>query len=143
MNKTILASFVVLSLLAAGCSKTNSTDNNYNTSATSTQSDSSSTSVSKESVNSSTSSANGNSSSTTASGYTMTDVAKHSSSGDCWAAVNGGVYNLTGWISQHPGGSQAIIGMCGKDASAMFNKQHGGQREANQALASLKIGTLN
>lgn len=74
--------------------------------------------------------------------YSMDDIAKHSSTSDCWAVVNGGVYNLTSWIAQHPGGPEAISSLCGKDGSKDFNEQHGGQRRPEQALASFKIGTV-
>lgn len=78
----------------------------------------------------------------TAATYSMDDVAKHASTSDCWAVVNGGVYNLTSWISQHPGGPEAISSLCGKDGSKDFNEQHGGERRPEQTLASFKIGTV-
>lgn len=74
--------------------------------------------------------------------FTMKQVAKHSSATDCWTSINGAVYNLTPWIAQHPGGSSAILGLCGKDGSAKFNGQHGGQASQASALAKYKIGTL-
>ncbi len=77
-----------------------------------------------------------------ASGHSLADVAAHASRDDCWVAVNGNVYNLTAWIAQHPGGPAAIVKMCGTDGSAAFNKQHGGQAQANAALAQFKIGAL-
>jgi len=40
------------------------------------------------------------------SGYTLSDVQKHNTSGDCWMILSGGVYNVTSYISQHPGGNQ-------------------------------------
>lgn len=77
------------------------------------------------------------------SGYTLADVAKHASQSSCWSAINGTVYDLTSWISKHPGGESAILSICGKDGSAAFNNQHGGQRKPEQELASLpKIGAL-
>jgi cytochrome b involved in lipid metabolism len=79
---------------------------------------------------------------TTASGYTMAIVATHNSATSCWSVVNGKVYNLTSWINQHPGGKQAILGMCGKDGSAAFNGQHGGQARPANELASFYIGML-
>ncbi len=74
--------------------------------------------------------------------YTMADVAKHNNASDCWTTINGGVYNVTSWIYQHPGGSEAIISLCGIDGSDAFNQQHGGQRRPANELASFKIGTL-
>ncbi len=76
------------------------------------------------------------------SSYTMADVAKHNKSSDCWTVINGGVYNVTSWINEHPGGSEAILGLCGIDGSDAFNGQHGGERRPANELASFKIGTL-
>ncbi len=76
------------------------------------------------------------------SGYTMAQVAAHNTQSSCWTAINGSVYNVTSWISQHPGGAQAIISLCGTDGSAAFNDQHGGQRRPASELASFKIGAL-
>lgn len=84
-----------------------------------------------------------NSSATEAKIYSLTDVAKHSTKTDCWAAVNGGVYDLTSWIGKHPGGEKAIIGLCGKDGSEAFNGQHEGQDDPAKALASFRIGNLS
>jgi len=75
--------------------------------------------------------------------FTLAVVATHNSESDCWSVVNGGVYNLTSWISRHPGGSSKIMSMCGKDASALFNAQHGGNQSPEITLATFKIGTLS
>ena len=74
--------------------------------------------------------------------YTMEQVATHSTPTDCWSAVNGGVYNLTNWITEHPGGQFPIISMCGKDGTTMFLNAHGGQGDPAKELATLKIGEL-
>lgn len=74
--------------------------------------------------------------------YTLAQVATHATASDCWTAVNGSVYDVTSWISRHPGGQRAILSMCGKDGSASFDDQHGGERRPANELASFKIGTL-
>lgn len=75
-------------------------------------------------------------------GYRMTDVAKHNTQQDCWAAVDGSVYDLTSWISRHPGGPDKIIPLCGTDATTAFHNQHDGQEKPNQQLATFRIGAL-
>ncbi len=88
-----------------------------------------------------TSASGGNTGSTVAK-YTMAQVALHNKSADCWSVVNGGVYNLTSWISQHPGGASAIISLCGIDGTSGFMSQHGGQGNPERELALFKIGIL-
>ena len=74
--------------------------------------------------------------------YTMAEVRRHRTSSDCWSVVNRKVYNLTSWIARHPGGSSRILAMCGRDASAAFNAQHGGSSGVASILAAYKIGRL-
>jgi cytochrome b involved in lipid metabolism len=74
--------------------------------------------------------------------YTASQVKKHNKPADCWSIVNGRVYNLTGYISRHPGGSARIIGMCGKDGSSAYSGQHRGSAAASASLKPYKIGTL-
>lgn len=74
--------------------------------------------------------------------YTLTEVAQHKDETSCWSAIDGGVYDLTSWISQHPGGSREILRICGKDGSIAFNRQHGGAEEQAAILRTFKIGTL-
>lgn len=79
---------------------------------------------------------------TTATTYTMAEVAQHNSQESCWAAINGGVYDLTTWISQHPGGSERIIPLCGTDATAAFEAQHQGQERPESTLTQFYIGDV-
>ncbi len=76
------------------------------------------------------------------SSYTMAQVKAHASASSCWSAVGGSVYDLSAWIKRHPGGSQAILSLCGIDGTAAFNAQHGGQSRPASELAAFKIGTL-
>jgi cytochrome b involved in lipid metabolism len=69
-------------------------------------------------------------------------VAQRNTAASCWSVVNGTVYDLTAWIAQHPGGSGRIIGMCGRDASASFNGQHGGESGPASFLAEYRLGEL-
>ena len=80
---------------------------------------------------------------TAANAYTIAQVATHTTSNDCWTTINGGVYNLTAWVSKHPGGEGPILSICGKDGSSAFNGQHGDDGRAQQMLATFKIGTLS
>merc|ERR1712066_958167 len=57
-------------------------------------------------------------------GYSMAEVAKHTTKGDCWVVVAGQVLNVTNFLSQHPGGELAILTFAGKDATEEFNMIH-------------------
>jgi cytochrome b involved in lipid metabolism len=78
----------------------------------------------------------------TAGGYTKAEVAKHSTASDCWSIVNKNVYNLTTYVSSHPGGSAVIKAICGKDGTAAFTGQHSGQQTPTSVLAGFKLGAL-
>jgi cytochrome b involved in lipid metabolism/branched-subunit amino acid transport protein len=77
------------------------------------------------------------------SGYTMAEIAKHNSRTDCWSVIEGKAYNLTPWISQHPGGQGVILGMCGVDATAAFRGKHGTAPAPADALAGFALGPLS
>lgn len=74
--------------------------------------------------------------------FTKALVAQHNTAQSCYTIVNGVVYDLTSWIKQHPGGSGAILRMCGVDGTAGFMNQHGGQGRPEAELAKYQIGTL-
>ena len=77
-----------------------------------------------------------------AGGYTMAQVQQHASATSCWTVVNGGVFDLTSWITQHPGGEAVIKGLCGIDGTKAFVAQHGSLGKAVNQLKQFKIGTL-
>jgi len=79
---------------------------------------------------------------TAVAGYTMAEVSKKNTASSCWVVVDGSVYDLTGWITRHPGGSSAITNLCGRDATANFDAQHGGQARPSSTLDSYFIGPL-
>jgi cytochrome b involved in lipid metabolism len=52
--------------------------------------------------------------------YTLADVAKHATAGDCWMVLNSTkVYNFTPFVSMHPGGS-TMVAYCGKNGDPGF-----------------------
>lgn len=54
----------------------------------------------------------------------MAEVAKHATPQDCWVAVDGGVYDVTEFLDEHPGGKRAITIYAGKDATEQFMMMH-------------------
>lgn len=75
-------------------------------------------------------------------GYTMTQVRANNTAANCWAVINDSVYDLTNWIKSHPGGSGAIVGLCGTDGSSSFSSKHGNQSRPAAQLNSYRLGPL-
>ncbi len=74
--------------------------------------------------------------------FTMAKVKENDSASSCWSAINGNVYDLTKWISSHPGGASAIRGLCGTDGTSSFNARHRGQSNPTSTLAGYLLGPL-
>ena len=69
-------------------------------------------------------------------------VAANASEESCWAIIGDNVYDLTDWISSHPGGSSRIIGLCGTDGTSQFQGQHGGSSSAQGTLERYLLGAV-
>ena len=76
-------------------------------------------------------------------GYTMTQVRANNTAANCWAVIDDSVYDLTNWIKSHPGGSGAIVGLCGTDGSSSFSAKHGNQSRPAAQLNSYRLGPLD
>ena len=80
-------------------------------------------------------------------GITATVVATHKTSSNCWIIVSGKVYDVTSYISVHPGGTSTIISQCGKDATNAFNTKGGTggshSSSAKSTLAGFFMGNLS
>ena len=76
-------------------------------------------------------------------GYTMAQVRANNTARSCWTAIDGVVYDLTRWISNHPGGSGAILFLCGTDGTNAFSAQHQNQARPAIRLDTYRLGPLN
>lgn len=75
--------------------------------------------------------------------WTLADIALHATEQDCWTVIDGSVYNLTDFISLHPGGKKGIISICGKDGSEAFHGKHGdGNRGTEKVFDQHLIGII-
>lgn len=75
--------------------------------------------------------------------YTMDRVRSNNSNSSCWTVIDGFVYDLTRWISAHPGGPGVIRSLCGVDGTISFKSQHGNQTSPAQRLSSYLLGPLS
>ena len=66
--------------------------------------------------------------------FTMEEVAQHDTRDDCWIAIDGKVYDVTDFITSHPGGS-AILEGCGTDGSELYETRPMGSGTPHSARA--------
>ena len=52
------------------------------------------------------------------------ELALHKSKADCWVALHGRVYDISGFIDDHPGGPESIVHLCGRDGTKEFAEIH-------------------
>ena len=69
-------------------------------------------------------------------------VAMNDSEASCWTVINGNVYDLTDWISSHPGGASRILSLCGTDGTSQFQGEHMGEGSAETTLQSYLLGSI-
>ncbi|XP_028806935.1 cytochrome b5 [Neltuma alba] len=73
--------------------------------------------------------------------YTLSQVAQHKSSKDCWVVVYGRVLNVTKFLEEHPGGEEVLLEVAGKDASKEFDTI-GHSQGAKNMLSKFQVGVL-
>ncbi|KAF9881599.1 glutamate carboxypeptidase II [Colletotrichum karsti] len=56
--------------------------------------------------------------------WTLADVQKHQTADDCWIALHGKVYDITAFLTHHPGGKAILLKNAGRDASEAFDSFH-------------------
>lgn len=74
-------------------------------------------------------------------GISLEEVARHCTKDDAWMVLRGKVYNITRYISFHPGGAPQLMRAVGKDGTVLFNKYHSWVN-ADFLLAKCLVGTL-
>lgn len=50
-----------------------------------------------------------------------TELQAHNTDKDCWLAIHGHVYDMTGFLDKHPGGKAILMKYAGKDATESFS----------------------
>ncbi|KAI1504067.1 FMN-dependent dehydrogenase-domain-containing protein [Biscogniauxia marginata] len=52
------------------------------------------------------------------------EITKHRTTSSCWLVIDGKVYDVTSYLSRHPGGPAILLKQSGQDATAEFRKIH-------------------
>jgi len=73
--------------------------------------------------------------------FTMKEVSEKNSREACWIIIDGRVYDITKFITLHPGGQHVLIQMAGKDCTDAFASVHQARIYKNMLPAYL-IGTV-
>ncbi len=68
------------------------------------------------------------------------EIKKHNNQNDCWIVIDQFVYDISSWITQHPGGNVLSI-LAGEDATAMYYSNH--FNTSKQYLDKFLIGTVD
>ncbi|KAJ5710662.1 hypothetical protein N7488_004818 [Penicillium malachiteum] len=56
--------------------------------------------------------------------FDAAEVAKHNTRESCWVVLYGKVYDVTDFLSSHPGGAKIILKLAGKDATEEYDPIH-------------------
>lgn len=79
---------------------------------------------------------------TTTPTFSLADVSSHKDASSCYSIIQGKVYDLTLWVNAHPGGSKAILSLCGIDGTSKFIGKHKGEQKFMDILKRFYIGDL-
>ncbi|RKU49682.1 hypothetical protein DL546_009804 [Coniochaeta pulveracea] len=74
--------------------------------------------------------------------FTKAEVAEHKTEEKgIYLIIDGGVYDVTNFLDDHPGGAKILKRMAGKDSSKQFWKYHG-KNVLEKYGGKLKVGTV-
>lgn len=73
--------------------------------------------------------------------FTWEEIKKHTEQGDCWLTIQGKVYDISTFMTKHPGGRWILLGQAGQDATPAFLKTIHSE-VAFEKMMELYIGDL-
>lgn len=74
--------------------------------------------------------------------YTLEDIRVHNMSNDTWLIIHDKVYDITGFLEEHPGGEEVLLEQAGADATESF-EDVGHSTDAREMLQQYLIGELH
>jgi len=76
-------------------------------------------------------------------GFSWKEVAQHNSKSSCWIIIKSHVYDITEWISKHPGGEETLLLAAGRDCTNLFQSYHTFTTRPANMLAEFEIGFVS
>ncbi|KID75472.1 Cytochrome b5 isoform A [Metarhizium brunneum] len=73
--------------------------------------------------------------------YTLEDVAQYNTVDNLWVVIHGKVYDVSGYLDDHPGGKDAMLEVAGTDATGDFEFV-GHSEDAFKTLVKFETGSL-
>ncbi|XP_046753381.1 cytochrome b5-like [Diprion similis] len=73
--------------------------------------------------------------------YTAEEVSKHNHKEDLWIIIHNGIYDVTNFLKEHPGGEEVLLNLAGEDGTECF-EAIGHSPEAKHLRKMYKIGDL-
>ncbi|KAJ5952389.1 Cytochrome b5 [Penicillium vulpinum] len=73
--------------------------------------------------------------------FSASEVATHNSKNDLFVIIHGKVYDITGYVRDHPGGADVLLDVAGTDATSAY-EDVGHSEDANEILETYQIGTV-
>lgn len=78
--------------------------------------------------------------------YTIDQVAEHNNASSCWKIIEGGVYDLTAYLPDHPTDEEIFTRWCGREATPAWQDKGNGRPHSPRAAARLenyRIGVID
>ncbi|XP_032373917.1 cytochrome b5 type B [Etheostoma spectabile] len=74
--------------------------------------------------------------------YTLEEIRAHNVSTDSWIIIHDKVYDITGFLEEHPGGEEVLLEQAGADATESF-EDVGHSTDARELLQQYYLGELH
>ncbi|XP_037611318.1 cytochrome b5 isoform X2 [Sebastes umbrosus] len=74
--------------------------------------------------------------------YTLEEIREHNMSSDTWLIIHDKVYDVTGFLEEHPGGEEVLLEQAGSDATESF-EDVGHSIDAREILLQYFVGELH
>jgi len=74
--------------------------------------------------------------------YTLEEIRVHNMNSDTWLIIHDKVYDITGFLEEHPGGEEVLLEQGGTDATESF-EDVGHSTDAREMLEQYYLGELH